>query len=75
MARRARRQVDRLQRAAAKLAHENRLLRRVHDALGADVAALFDVDMLQARARWKRGPRPRALNDSLLNRLLRCIFK
>lgn len=33
-------QVDRLQRAAAKLAHENRLLRRVHDALGADVATL-----------------------------------
>lgn len=45
--------VDRLQQAASRLAHENRQLRRVHDALGASVLQLMDVDMLKQRALWK----------------------
>ena len=45
---------DQFRRASAKLAHENRALRRVHDALGQSLATLMDVDLLKARSTWKQ---------------------
>mmetsp|Transcript_28192 Transcript_28192/g.87221 ORF Transcript_28192/g.87221 Transcript_28192/m.87221 type:complete len:325 (-) Transcript_28192:5098-6072(-) len=48
------RYVERLQHAAAKLAHENRQLRRIHLALSRSLVSLVDIDMLTQRRKWRQ---------------------